>query len=78
MSAAADDARSAAARVSVVSAIGYVAFLAGPPFLGLLGDHLGVIRSLLGVAVAVLLSLVAAGSARPLPVLQARGAAGDE
>jgi fucose permease len=78
MSAAADDARSAAARVSVVSAIGYVAFLAGPPFLGLLGDHVGVVRALLGVVVAVLLSLVAAGAARPLPTASPRIAAGDE
>ena len=37
MSAAADDPRHAAARVSVVSTIGYVAFLAGPPAAGLPG-----------------------------------------
>lgn len=65
MSAASDDPRNAAARVSVVSTIGYVAFLAGPPLLGLLGDHVGVVRALLGVGAAVLLSLAAAGSARP-------------
>ena len=35
MSAAADDPVHAAARVSVVSTIGYTAFLAGPPLLGL-------------------------------------------
>lgn len=64
MTAAADDPRFAAARVSVVSSIGYVAFLAGPPLLGLLGDHVGVIRALVGVGAAVLLSLVAAGAAR--------------
>ena len=39
MSAAADDPRRAAARMSVVSSIGYIAFLAGPPMLGFLGDH---------------------------------------
>ena len=38
MSAAADDPRKAAARVSVVSTLGYIAFLAGPPLLGYLGD----------------------------------------
>jgi hypothetical protein len=65
MSAASDEPRYAAARVSVVSTIGYVAFLAGPPLLGLLGDHVGVIRALLGVGAAVLLSLAAAGAARP-------------
>ena len=46
MSAAADDPRHAAGRVSVVASIGYVAFLAGPPLIGLLGDHVGVLRSL--------------------------------
>jgi hypothetical protein len=34
MSAAADDPRHAAGRVSVVASIGYVAFLAGPPLIG--------------------------------------------
>jgi MFS family permease len=66
MSAAADQPALAAARVSVVSTIGYTAFLAGPPLLGLLGDRVGVVRSLAGVAVAVVLSLLVAGSARPL------------
>ena len=66
MSAAADDPAVAAARVSVVSAIGYVAFLAGPPLIGLLGDHLGVVRALLAVGGAVLISLAAAGALRPL------------
>ena len=41
MSAAADDPRKAAARVSVVSTLGYIAFLAGPPLLGYLGDVTG-------------------------------------
>ena len=39
MSAAADDPVRAAARVSVVSTIGYAAFLAGPPLLGFVGDR---------------------------------------
>lgn len=42
MSAAADDESRAAVRVSVVSSIGYTAFLGGPPLVGLLGDHVGV------------------------------------
>ena len=50
MSAAADDPVRAAARVSVVSTIGYAAFLAGPPLLGQLGDHVGTLDSLLAVA----------------------------
>jgi fucose permease len=49
MSAAADDPARAAARVSVVAVIGYTAFLAGPPLVGLLGDQVGVLRALLVV-----------------------------
>lgn len=65
MSAASDEPRYGAARVSVVSTIGYVAFLAGPPALGLLGDRFGVLHSLLAVGIVVLLSLATAGAARP-------------
>ena len=50
MSAGADDPLRAARRVSVVSTIGYGAFLAGPPVLGFLGDHVGTLHSLLLVA----------------------------
>lgn len=59
MSAAADDPRRAAVRLSVVSTIGYTAFLAGPPLLGFLGDHFGILKALLVVgAVSVLAFLV--------------------
>ena len=34
------------ARVSVVSSIGYLAFLAGPPFVGFLGHEVGTLRAL--------------------------------
>jgi hypothetical protein len=51
MSAGADDPARAAARVSVVSTLGYAAFLAGPPVLGFLGDRVGTLESLLVVAV---------------------------
>jgi MFS family permease len=64
MSAAADDPTRSAARVSVVTSIGYTAFLAGPPLLGLLADRVGIVRSMLGVSVAVVVTLVAAGAAR--------------
>ncbi len=64
MSAAADDPAKAAARVSVVSTIGYGAFLCGPPLLGLLAEHVGILHSLLAVlvmlGVSFLLSPVAA------------------
>jgi MFS family permease len=50
MSAAADDPLRAARRVSTVSTIGYTAFLAGPPLLGLLADHIGTLETLLVIA----------------------------
>jgi predicted MFS family arabinose efflux permease len=66
MSAAADDPVRAAGRVSVVASIGYVAFLAGPPIVGLLGDHVGV-RHALTATIAVLgLGLLVSGATRPL------------
>ncbi|MGP0222225.1 MFS transporter [Paenarthrobacter sp. NCHU4564] len=67
MSAAADDPKHAAARVSVVSTIGYVAFLAGPPLLGYLGDHTGIHLALLAIGAPILVALLLAGVAKPLP-----------
>ena len=64
MSAAADDPRRAAARVSVVSTIGYAAFLAGPPLLGFVADHVGTLRALLVVAVVLVPSALVVPSAR--------------
>ena len=59
MSASADDPRRAPARMSVVATIGYMAFIAGPPVLGFLGDHVGVLHALLAVGtMAVLVQLV--------------------
>jgi MFS family permease len=66
MSAAADDPKHAAARVSVVSTVGYVAFLAGPPLLGYLGDVTGIRLALLVIAVPILGALLLAAAARPL------------
>jgi fucose permease len=67
MSAAADDESRAAVRVSVVSSIGYTAFLAGPPLIGLLAEHLGILRALFVVVAALTLGLAASGASRPLP-----------
>ena len=67
MSAAADDPARAAARVSAVSSIGYTAFLAGPPLIGLLGQHVGILAALLVVLAALALGLLTSGAARPLP-----------
>ncbi|MFR9778089.1 MFS transporter [Micromonospora sp. MS34] len=58
MSAAADDEDRAPARVSVVAMIGYTAFLGGPPLLGFLGDHLGIL-SALGLVPLLLLPTLA-------------------
>jgi fucose permease len=57
MSAAADEEDRAPARVSVVAVIGYTAFLAGPPLVGLLGDRVGVLRSLLVVPLVLIPAL---------------------
>lgn len=64
MSAAADDPKRAAARMSVVSTIGYTAFLAGPPLLGFLGDHVGVLHSLLVVGAMAVVALLALPAVR--------------
>ncbi|GGH92862.1 MFS transporter [Arthrobacter liuii] len=64
MSAAADDPSKAAARVSVVSTIGYGAFLCGPPLLGMLAGHVGILHSLLAVMVMLALSFVLSPVAR--------------
>lgn len=66
MSAAADDPAHAAARVSVVSSIGYGAFLAGPPVIGFLGDHLGTLHALVAVLAALVIGLITVGATRPL------------
>jgi cyanate permease len=64
MTAASADPLHSAARVGVVSTIGYTAFLAGPPLLGTLGQHIGTAESLVAVTFAVLLSLATAGAVR--------------
>jgi MFS family permease len=64
MSAAADDPARAAARVSVVSTIGYTAFLGGPPLLGFLGHHVGVLHALLVVSAILVPSALAVPAAR--------------
>jgi MFS family permease len=66
MSAAAEDPRAAAGQVSVVATIGYCAFLAGPPLIGLLGDRLTVLRALTVVAVLFGLAAFLSGALRGL------------
>lgn len=64
MSAAADDPRLAAARVSVVSTIGYLSFLAGPPVIGVLGEYVGLLTALIVVLSAIAVAVVVAPAAR--------------
>lgn len=64
MSAAADDPRRAAARVSAVATIGYFAFLVGPPLIGVLGHAVGILNALLVVLVLCAIGAFVAGSAR--------------
>ncbi|WP_257226147.1 MFS transporter [Rhodococcus opacus] len=63
LSAAADSGADAARRVSAVSTLGYVAFLVGPPLLGLLGEQFGLLQAFCVVlAGAVLAGLVASAA----------------
>jgi MFS family permease len=64
MSAAADDPKTAAARVSAVATIGYFAFLFGPPLIGFLGEQFGLLHALLVVLVLVALAGLSSGAAR--------------
>jgi len=65
MSAAADEPRRAASRVSVVASIGYCAFLAGPPLIGFLGQQYSVLKALTSVAVLLGLAALLTSNVRP-------------
>ncbi|MCP2366736.1 MFS family permease [Agromyces flavus] len=66
MSAAADvpDRADAAARVSAVAMIGYCAFLVGPPLIGFLGEHFGILNGLLLLLGLMVIAGLAAPAAR--------------
>jgi MFS family permease len=64
MSAAADEPARAAARVSVVATMGYVAFLGGPPVIGFVGDQVGTLSALLVLVVVLVPSALAIPAAR--------------
>lgn len=64
MSAAADDEKNATARVSAVAMIGYLAFLAGPPIIGFLGQQFGVLSALYVVLVLLVASFLCAPALR--------------
>lgn len=64
MSAAADDSKNAAVRVSAVAMIGYFAFLVGPPALGLLGEAIGILNALYVILALMVLAGLVAPAAR--------------
>jgi len=66
MSATADDPAKAAARVSAAAMIGYVAFLAGPPLLGFISDHIGLLNTLYILVALIVASGIASPAARPI------------
>lgn len=66
MSAAANDPAKAAARVSAAATIGYVAFLGGPPVLGVISEHIGLLNTLYILVALVVMSGLFSGAARPM------------
>ncbi|ROQ36584.1 putative MFS family arabinose efflux permease [Frondihabitans sp. PhB188] len=64
MSAAAESGPNAAARVSAVASVGYLANLAGPPVIGGLSEAIGLLDSFWLVAVLLAVAFAAAGSLR--------------
>lgn len=77
MSAAADDPVRAAARVSAVATVGYCAFLVGPPLIGVVGEHIGILNALIIVFVLIVLATFAAPAARPPRGIRPATAAAD-
>jgi len=65
MSAAGDDPVHAAARVSVVATVGYLAFLCGPPLVGFLGQHVGTLHALTVTGGLIALGLLISGVLEP-------------
>ncbi|MFC0447964.1 MFS transporter [Rhodococcus jostii] len=63
MSAAAESGDDAARRVSTVSTLGYLAFLVGPPLLGLLGEQFGLLHTFYVVLAGAVLAGLVAGAA---------------
>jgi MFS family permease len=77
LSSAADDPAHAPTRVSTAASIGYMAFLAGPPAVGFLGNQVGVLRSLWVAAAALFVALLLAAVTAPLPAAVRPGQDGE-
>jgi fucose permease len=65
ISAAGDEPAKAAARVSVVATLAYAAFLVGPPVIGFVGQHVGVLNALWIVFGLIVIAALAIPAARP-------------
>lgn len=66
LSAAGDDPKGAVARVGAVATTGYIASLVGPPMLGFLGEHFGLLNALIFVLVGTVVSGFLSKAAKPL------------
>jgi MFS family permease len=66
MSAAADHPTEAARRVSIVAIFGYAAFLVGPPVLGVIAAHFGILNAFWVTVGLLVLSLLTSPAARPV------------
>jgi predicted MFS family arabinose efflux permease len=66
LSAAGDDPRGVAARVGAVSTAGYIAFLVGPPILGVIGQSVGLLRALIVVLIGVTIAGLLSQAAKPI------------
>jgi predicted MFS family arabinose efflux permease len=66
LSAAGDNPQGVAARVAAVATAGYLAFLVGPPLLGMMGDSVGLRLALIVVLVGVVLAGLMSQAAKPI------------
>ncbi len=66
LSAAGDNPEGVAARVGAVATAGYMAFLVGPPTLGMLGESIGLRQALIFVLIGIVCAGMASGASRPV------------
>lgn len=66
LSAAGDEPQGAATRVGAVATMGYIASLVGPPVLGFLGEHFGLLHAMIAVLIGIIISACLTRSARPI------------
>ena len=52
--------------MSAAATIGYIAFLGGPPVLGIISEHIGLLNTLFILVALVVMSGLFSGAARPL------------